>query len=566
MRASETLIPTLKETPAEAEIPSHVLLLRAGCIRQLASGLYTWLPLGLRVLRKVEAIIREELERRGAREVQMPVVQPAELWRESGRWDVMGPELLRMQDRHERDYAMSPTHEEVVTDLVRRVVDSYQQVPLNVYQIQTKFRDEIRPRFGLLRAREFLMKDGYSFHLTDASFEETYRDMHDAYAAILERIGLEYRAVEADAGNIGDSESHEFQVLADSGEDLIAYCPAGGYAANIEKARALPPERDTTAPEPLARVATPGRRTIAEVSEFLGVAPARCVKTLIVRGAQEPLVALVLRGDHELNEIKAGRLEAVASPVTFAADTEIKTAMGCSVGSIGPAGLALPVYADESAAAMANFVCGANEDDVHLTGVNWDRDASAQVCDLRNVVAGDPSPDGQGALEFTRGIEVGHIFKLGTKYSDAMQLALQDGSGGEVPLIMGCYGMGVSRLVAAIVEQCHDASGIVWPMSVAPFDLHVVALDYGRSEEVRKVADALHDAGLAAGLEVLLDDRDERPGVKFADADLIGIPCRVTVGARGLRDGVVELRRREDADNARVTVADALQRIGSGAL
>ena len=566
MRASETLIPTLKETPAEAEIPSHVLLLRAGCIRQLASGLYTWLPLGLRVLRKVEAIIREELERRGAREVQMPVVQPAELWRESGRWDVMGPELLRMQDRHERDYAMSPTHEEVVTDLVRRVVDSYQQVPLNVYQIQTKFRDEIRPRFGLLRAREFLMKDGYSFHLTDASFEETYRDMHDAYAAILERIGLEYRAVEADAGNIGDSESHEFQVLADSGEDLIAYCPAGGYAANIEKARALPPERDTTAPEPLARVATPGRRTIAEVSEFLGVAPARCVKTLIVRGAQEPLVALVLRGDHALNEIKAGRLEAVASPVTFAADTEIKTAMGCSVGSIGPAGLALPVYADESAAAMANFVCGANEDDVHLTGVNWDRDASAQVCDLRNVVAGDPSPDGQGALEFTRGIEVGHIFKLGTKYSDAMQLALQDGSGGEVPLIMGCYGMGVSRLVAAIVEQCHDASGIVWPMSVAPFDLHVVALDYGRSEEVRKVADALHDAGLAAGLEVLLDDRDERPGVKFADADLIGIPCRVTVGARGLRDGVVELRRREDADNARVTVADALQRIGSGAL
>ena len=328
----------------------------------------------------------------------------------------------------------------------------------------------------------------------------------------------------------------------------------------------MPPERDTTAPEPLARVATPGRRTIAEVSEFLGVAPARCVKTLIVRGAQEPLVALVLRGDHALNEIKAGRLEAVASPVTFAADTEIKTAMGCSVGSIGPAGLALPVYADESAAAMANFVCGANEDDVHLTGVNWDRDASAQVCDLRNVVAGDPSPDGQGALEFTRGIEVGHIFKLGTKYSDAMQLALQDGSGGEVPLIMGCYGMGVSRLVAAIVEQCHDASGIVWPMSVAPFDLHVVALDYGRSEEVRKVADALHDAGLAAGLEVLLDDRDERPGVKFADADLIGIPCRVTVGARGLRDGVVELRRREDADNARVTVADALQRIGSGAL
>ena len=566
MRASETLIPTLKETPAEAEIPSHVLLLRSGCIRQLASGLYTWLPLGLRVLRKVEAIIREELERRGAREVQMPVVQPAELWRESGRWDVMGPELLRMQDRHERDYAMSPTHEEVVTDLVRRVVDSYQQVPLNVYQIQTKFRDEIRPRFGLLRAREFLMKDGYSFHLTDASFEATYRDMHDAYAAILERIGLEFRAVEADAGNIGDSESHEFQVLADAGEDVIAYCPGSDYAANVEKARALSPEPDTMSPAPLARVATPGCGTIAEVSDFLGVAPTRCVKTLVVRGAREPLVALVLRGDHELNEIKAGRLEAVASPVAFASDAEIEAALGCSVGSIGPVGLGVPVYADEAAAALANFVCGANEDEVHLTGANWDRDASAHVHDLRNVVPGDPSPDGQGVLRFTRGIEVGHIFKLGTKYSDAMRLALQDGSGGEVPLIMGCYGMGVSRLVAAIVEQCHDASGIVWPMSVAPFDLHVVALDYGRSAEVRRVADAIHDAGLAVGLEVLLDDRDERPGVKFADADLIGIPRRVVVGARGLRDGVVELRRREDPDSSRVAVADALQRIGSGAL
>ena len=566
MRASETLIPTLKETPAEAEIPSHVLLLRSGCIRQLASGLYTWLPLGLRVLRKVEAIIREELERRGAREVQMPVVQPAELWRESGRWDVMGPELLRMQDRHERDYAMSPTHEEVVTDLVRRVVDSYQQVPLNVYQIQTKFRDEIRPRFGLLRAREFLMKDGYSFHLTDASFEATYRDMHDAYAAILQRIGLDFRAVEADAGNIGDSESHEFQVLAAAGEDVIAYCPDSDYAANVEKARALSPEPDTMSPAPLARVATPGCGTIAEVSDFLGVAPTRCVKTLVVRGAREPLVALVLRGDHELNETKAGRLEAVASPVAFASDTEIEAALGCSVGSIGPVGLGVPVYADEAAAALANFVCGANEDEVHLTGANWDRDASAHVQDLRNVVPGDPSPDGQGVLRFTRGIEVGHIFKLGTKYSDAMRLALQDGSGGEVPLIMGCYGMGVSRLVAAIVEQCHDASGIVWPMSVAPFDLHVVALDYGRSEEVRKVADAIHDAGLAAGLEVLLDDRDERPGVKFADADLIGIPRRVVVGARGLRDGVVELRRREDPDSDRVAVADALRRIGSGVL
>ncbi len=566
MRASEILIPTLKETPADAEIASHVLLLRAGCIRQLASGLYSWLPLGLRVLRKVEAIIREELERRGAREVQMPVVQPAELWRESGRWDVMGPELLRMQDRHERDYAMSPTHEEVVTDLVRRVVDSYQQVPLNLYQIQTKFRDEIRPRFGLLRAREFLMKDGYSFHLTDESFEETYRDMYEAYTAILRRIGLDFRAVEADAGNIGDSESHEFQVLTAAGEDVIAYCPDSDYAANIEKARAGAPTPDMSPAEAITRVATPGCRTIADVASCLAVDPARCVKTLIVRGTEQPLAVLVLRGDHELNETKAGRLSGVASPVTFASDAEIESALGCSVGSIGPVGLPLAVYADESAAAVANFVCGANEDGVHLTGVNWERDVSARVVDLRNVVEGDPSPDGKGALAFARGIEVGHIFKLGTKYSAAMQLALQDGSGNEVSLIMGCYGMGVSRLVAAIVEQCHDDAGIVWPAAVAPFDLHVIALDYGRSAEVREVADALYEAAGAAGIEVLLDDRDERPGVKFADADLLGMPHRVTVGARGLREGVVELRRRAAADIARIGVDEARKLISSGAL
>ena len=563
MRASKVLIPTLKETPAEAEVASHVLLLRSGCIRQVASGLYTWLPLGLRVLRKVEAIIREELDRRGAREVQMPVVQPAELWRESGRWEVMGPELLRMQDRHERDYAMSPTHEEVVTDLVRRVVDSYQDLPLNLYQIQTKFRDEIRPRFGLLRAREFLMKDGYSFHLDDDSFEETYRDMHDAYAAILERIGLEFRAVEADAGNIGDSESHEFQVLAASGEDLIAYCPDGDYAANVEKARALPPARETAAPAPLERVATPGCRTIAEVSEFLGVDATRCVKTLIVRGTDAPLVALVLRGDHQLNATKAGRLTEVASPLAFAPDAEIEAAIGCAVGSIGPVDLPMPVVVDESAAALANFVCGANEDDVHLACVNWERDAKAAVADLRNVVAGDPAPDGKGALQFTRGIEVGHIFKLGTKYSEAMQLALQDGGGDEVALIMGCYGMGVSRLVAAIVEQCHDDAGIVWPAAVAPFDLHVLALDYGRSEEVRRVADAVYEAAREAGLDALLDDRAERPGVKFAEADLIGIPHRITVGARGVRDGVVEVRRRDAPETTRVAVEEALRSLGT---
>ena len=563
MRASDALIPTLKETPADAEIASHVLLLRAGFIRRVASGLYTWLPLGLRVLRKVEHIIREELERFGAQEVQMPIVQPAELWRESGRWDVMGPEMMRMQDRHGRDYAMSPTQEEVVTDLVRRVVDSYKQIPINVYQIQTKFRDEIRPRFGLLRAREFLMKDGYSFHLTDASFEATYREMYDCYSAILTRIGLEFRAVQADPGNIGDSESHEFQVLAASGEDSIAYSPASDYAANVEKAEAVAPEPVDVPPATLTKVDTPSQRTIADLAGFLHVDAASCVKTLIVRGTDAPLVALVLRGDHELNETKAGRLDGVAAPVAFATDDEIASAIGCAAGSIGPVALALPVYADRSAAALANFVCGANEEGVHFTGANWERDATATVVDLRNVVEGDPAPDGSGELKFTRGIEVGHIFKLGTKYTEPMNLLIQDQSGTQIPLIMGCYGMGVSRLVGAIVEQCHDDDGILWPPAVAPCDVHLLALNYAKSEDVKKAAESLYRSCSDAGLEVLLDDRDERPGVKFADADLIGIPHRVTIGDRNLKKGLIEYKMRTDKDTEMVTPDEVVKRITS---
>lgn len=558
MRASETLIPTLKETPADAEVASHRLLLRAGFIRRVASGLYTWLPLGVRVLRKVEAIIREEMNRRGAQEVLMPVVQPAELWRQSGRWEAMGPELLRMRDRHERDYAMSPTHEEVVTDLVRRVVASYQQLPVNLYQIQTKFRDEVRPRFGPLRAREFTMKDGYSFHLDDACFEYTYQAMREAYEAVLSRIGLEFRSVLADGGNIGDSESHEFQVLAGSGEDVIAYCPTSGYAANLETAEAVAPPSAAASSEDLAKVATPACRTIADVARFLGVSPRQCVKTLIVRGAAAPLVAIVLRGDHEMNLTKVGRLSAVAQPVTFAAETAIRDALGCSTGSIGPVGLPVPVHVDRAAAALSGFVCGANEDGFHLTGVEWGRDAHAShTADLRNVVPGDRSPDGKGTLEFARGIEVGHIFKLGVKYSEPMKLAVQDGDGQDVMLTMGCYGMGVTRLVGAIVEQCHDAAGIVWPAAVAPFDVHIVALDYARDAAVREAADAFANACAERGVEALLDDRPMRAGVKFAEADLIGAPHRVTVGARNVKRGLVEHKPRS-AEESDLAAPDAI--------
>ncbi|MCY3837059.1 MAG: proline--tRNA ligase [Gammaproteobacteria bacterium] len=550
MKFSELIIPTLREAPADAEVASHILLVRGGFIRRLASGSYNWLPLGLRVLKNIERIVREELDRAGAQEILMPVVQPAELWRESGRWDVMGPELLRLTDRHDREYCVSPTQEEVVTDLFRRVTTSYRQLPCNLYHIQTKFRDEIRPRFGLMRAREFIMKDGYSFHLDEESFEATYAAMHACYAAILARMGLDYRAVDADPGSIGDGESHEFHVLAESGEDEIAYSLTSDYAANVEKAEAAALPGDGSV-QPILRTHTPGAKTIEAVAGFLDVDTTRCVKTLIVQADSEDpgLVALVLRGDHQLNEAKAGRVEGIRRPLEFASQAEIEAALGVGIGSIGPVGLALPIVADSSAAAMPSFVCGANVDDYHYIGANWQRDVAdnVRVVDIRNVVEGDPAPDGSGPLKFLRGIEVGHIFKLGTKYSDAMGVTIRDASGRDIVPIMGCYGFGVSRMVAAVVEQCHDGDGIVWPDAVAPFDVHVVALNNTKSTDVQTVADRLHHDLQAAGLAVLFDDRDERPGVKFADADLIGIPNRITVGDRGLREGIVEYRRRSES-------------------
>ena len=559
MRFSELLIPTLREAPADAEIASHVLLTRGGYIRRLTSGSYNWLPLGLRVLKRVERIVREELDSAGAEEILMPVVQPAEPWQRSGRWDEMGPEMLRLKDRNDREYCLSPTQEEVVTELFGATVRSYRQLPRNLYHIQTKFRDEIRPRFGLMRAREFIMKDGYSFHLSEQSFEETYAAMHACYSAILKRMGLDFRAVEADPGAMGDGDSHEFHVLADAGEDRLAYSQASDYAANVERARALPIPDDAGV-EPLARTATPGARTIADVARTLGVDTRRCVKTLIVHGddktglARPTLVGLVLRGDHQLNEAKAARLSGVRRPLTFATDAEIEATLGVKPGSIGPIGLDLPVLVDASAAAMASFVCGANADGYHYVGANWAREVGADIqqVDIRDVAEGDQAADGSGPLTFMRGIEVGHIFKLGTKYTRALNVYVQDADGADVPPIMGCYGFGVSRCVAAIVEQRHDDAGIVWPDAVAPFDVHIVALNNAKSARVQNTATTLHDDLTAAGLDVLFDDRDERPGVKFADADLIGIPHRITVGERGLKEGVVEYRRRSSPDVAKM--------------
>ena len=563
MRFTDLLIPTLRDAPADAEIASHILLTRAGFIRRLASGSYNWLPLGLRVLRKVERIVREELDRAGAQEILMPVVQPAEPWQRSGRWDVMGPEMLRLKDRHDRDYCLSPTQEEVVTELFGGTVRSYRQMPRNLYHIQTKFRDEIRPRFGLMRAREFIMKDGYSFHMDEASFEETYAAMHACYSAILSRVGLDFRAVEADPGAMGDGDSHEFHVLADAGEDHLAYSPASDYAANVERAAALPLEDDAPTAT-LSRVPTPAARTIADVADLLGVEARRCVKTLIVHGdggteEQPALVALVLRGNHQLNEAKAARAPGVRRPLTFATDAEIEEALGVQTGSIGPVRLRIPLLVDDSAATLQSFVCGANEDGYHYTGANWARDVSDAIrtADIRNVEEGDAAVDGSGPLRFMRGIEVGHIFKLGTKYTDSLNVAIQDANGAEVAPVMGCYGFGVSRCVAAVVEQCHDADGIIWPDAIAPFDVHIVAVNNTKSAQVRETAEALHQALLDDGFDVLLDDRDERPGVKFADADLVGIPHRITVGERGLRDGVVEYRHRADPEVQRIPPDEA---------
>jgi prolyl-tRNA synthetase len=559
MRLSRYPINTLKETPTEADIVSHQLMLRAGLVRKLGTGLYTWLPMGLRTLRKVEKIIREEMNRAGALEVLMPVIQPAELWQESGRWEKFGRDLLRLKDRHERDYCVAPTHEEVITDIARRDIKSYRQLPVNFYQIQTKFRDEIRPRFGVMRAREFIMKDAYSFHVDEASLQEGYAAMFDAYTRMFTRMGLEFRYVQADSGAIGGSTSHEFQVLADSGEDAIAFSDGDDYAANLELAIAVPPSKSRPeASESLRKIATPGIRTLADLARFLKIEPQRCLKTLIVEGNCNTLVALALRGDHDLNGTKAQKLPGVANPLRMASPERIVQAAGTEPGFIGPVGWAHRLYVDHSAFAMADFVCGANEKDFHLSGVNWQRDAQGGIAaDIRNVVAGDPSPSGRGDLKIVRGIEVGHIFQLGRLYSEALQAAVLDESGNIVTPYMGCYGIGVTRIVAAAIEQNHDERGIIWPEPLAPFDVVLVALNLQKSERVRELSDRLYAELTAAGIDVLYDDRDARPGVKFADAELLGIPHRIVVGERGIEAGRLEYRGRRDTESQEFAPEDA---------
>ncbi len=559
MRTTQFLIATQKETPADAEIISHQLMLRAGLIRKLAAGLYTWLPLGLRVLRKVEAIVREEMNRAGALEVSMPVVQPAELWQESGRWEQYGPELLRIHDRHEREFCLGPTHEEVITALVRDEIKSYKQLPVNLYQVQTKVRDEIRPRFGIMRSREFLMKDAYSFHLDQASLEATYQTMYETYSSIFTRLGLEFRPVIADTGSIGGSGSHEFHVLASSGEDAIAFSDTSDYAANVEMAAALAPAGERpAATADMEKVATPGVGTIEDLAKFLSVDAAATVKTLVVNGEEDgTLVALVLRGDHQLNAIKAEKLEGVAAPLQMADEAAVRSACGAGFGSLGPVGMDIPVIVDHSAAHLADFACGANEDQMHFTGVNWERDcALARVEDIREVVAGDPSPDGEGKLLIKRGIEVGHIFQLGDKYSAAMGAQVLNEEGKNVTVTMGCYGIGVSRIVAAAIEQNHDDRGITWPDSMAPFQLAIVPLNMQKSEAVAACAEQLYAKLADAGVDVLMDDRNERPGVKFADMELMGIPHRIVIGDRALAEGKVEYKHRRAADSENIPQDD----------
>lgn len=568
MRASRFLIATQKETPSDAEVISHQLMLRAGLTRKLASGLYNWLPMGLRVLRKVEAIVREEMDKAGAQELLMPVVQPAELWEESGRWQQYGGELLRIKDRHERDFCLGPTHEEVITDLVRDELKSYKQLPANFYQIQTKFRDERRPRFGIMRAREFLMKDAYSFHANQESLDQTYTEMHTAYVRIFERLGLDFRPVQADSGSIGGSSSHEFHVLASSGEDDIAFSTQSNYAANIEMAEAIAPAGERPpASEELQEIATPNAGTIAEVSELLKINPEQCVKTLIVLGEAEedetaPLIALVLSGQHELNELKAEKIDGVASPLQLAPEERIENELGAKIGSLGPVGLSVRIIVDRSAAHLANFCCGANKTGYHYTGANWERDqAIGEVQDLRNIVAGDPSPDGQGEIVIKRGIEVGHIFKLGDKYSQAMNASVLDENGKTKIMEMGCYGIGVSRIVASAIEQNHDENGIMWPEAMAPFELALIPLNMHKSELVAEKTEALYSELKARGIDVLMDDRNERPGSKFADMELIGIPHRVVISDRGLKNGTLEYKGRSDAENQEFSVDEAIEKI-----
>jgi prolyl-tRNA synthetase len=549
MRVSATLLATVKETPADAEIVSHRLMLRAGLIRQLASGLYSWLPLGWRVVRKVERIVREEMDRAGALEIIMPGVQPAELWRESGRWEEYGPELLRLKDRHEREFCLGPTHEEVVTDIARREIRSYKQLPLNLYQIQAKFRDEVRPRFGIMRAREFIMKDAYSFDVDRAGLERSYRVMHDAYLRVFQRTGLDFRVVDADSGAIGGSRSQEFHVLADSGEDAIAFS-AGGFAANVELVPCPAPDTPRAAPaDTLQGVDTPGVHTMQDLARFLDVPLQRTLKTLIVEGEGGSLVALCLRGDHDLNAVKALALDAVATPLRLATPQRVHEACGCDPGSLGPVALSIPVIADRSAAALADFVCGANHAGRHLRGVNWGRDMpEPQVADLRSARDGDPAPDGSGAIGIARGIEVGHIFQLGTKYSEAMNAVVLDEQGKAAPLVMGCYGIGVTRVVAAAIEQNHDENGIIWPTAIAPYQVALLPMNMHKSQRLREAAQRLYGELEQTGLEVLFDDRSVRPGVMFADADLLGIPHRIILGDRGLDAGTVEYRHRRGGD------------------
>ncbi|UZD59812.1 proline--tRNA ligase [Shewanella algae] len=569
MRVSQYLLSTQKENPANAEIVSHQLMLRAGMIRRNASGLYSWLPSGLRVLRKVEAIVREEMNKAGAIEILMPMVQPGDLWVETGRWDKFGPELLRFVDRHNRDFVLGPTHEEVITDLVRKEVSSYKQLPLTLYQIQTKFRDEVRPRFGVMRSREFLMKDAYSFHLDQQTMDDTYQAMYTAYSNILSRMGLAFRPVLADTGSIGGSMSHEFHVLASSGEDLIAYSNGSDYAANIEKAEAPLPTMERAAPtQEMTLVDTPNAKTIDELVEQFGLDITKTVKTLIVKGATEeaPLIALVVRGDHELNEVKADKLELVAAPLEFASEAEIRDALGAGPGSLGPVGLTIPVVIDHSVAVMSDFAAGANLDDKHYFGINWERDLPlASAADIRNVVEGETTPDGKGTYAFARGIEVGHIFQLGTNYSAAMNATVLDENGKSQTLLMGCYGVGVSRIVAAAIEQNHDDRGIIWPEAIAPFTVGILPMNMHKSHRVTDTAEQLYKELTDAGIEVLFDDRKERPGVMFADMELLGLPHTIVIGDRNLDAGVYEYKNRRTGEKQEVPMAEIVDFIKKAA-
>jgi prolyl-tRNA synthetase len=562
MRTSEYLLATQKETPTDAEVISHQLMIRAGLVRKLAAGLYTWLPTGLRVLNKVAAIVRDEMNKAGAIEISMPVVQPADLWQESGRWEEYGPELLRLKDRHARDFVLGPTHEEVITSLIKNEVSSYKQLPLNVYQVQTKFRDEVRPRFGIMRSREFIMKDAYSFHLEDESLDQTYQRMHQAYCNIFERIGLEFRPVIADSGSIGGAVSHEFHVLADSGEDNIAFSDGSDYAANVELAEAVCTDARAAATQQLDKVATPDATTIEQVATALQVDATSCVKTLIVEAEQESehtLVAIVIRGDHQLNDIKALKHPLVAAPFKLADEATVMKHIGCSFGSIGPVKLNMPILVDRSAAACSDFVCGANEDGYHLTGVNWERDVSDfEVCDLRNVVAGDASPDGKGSLQIRKGIEVGHIFQLGDKYSKAMNCGVLNESGKHQILKMGCYGIGVTRIVAAAIEQNHDKFGIKWPLAIAPFEVAIIPMNMHKSHRIMETALKLYADFIAVNVEVLFDDRKERPGVMFNDMELIGIPHSIVIGERNLDNNQVEYKNRMTGEKTLINIDEVI--------